>query len=244
MTIPIFVGYDQREAVAYSVFCHSVLTRTKARVAFHPMRGEKVVGSTSFNAERFRVAEAMNYRGWAIWADGDMLCRTDIEELMSYADPYCDVLVAKHNYKTKHETKFLGQPNPDYPRKNWSSLMLINCRGAVWQRIPHLQPELRDLHRFEANIQGRQMFDQARIGALPLEWNWLVGEYDYNPAAKLVHFTIGTPCWQEYSDCDYAEEWHSELAAMTRRQVRPWKLDGPFVPPDESAYTPMGCASA
>lgn len=237
MTIPIYVGYDEREAVAYSVFCHSVLTRTKSRIAFHPMRGEKVIGSTSFNPERFRVAEAMDYRGWAVWADGDMLCRTDIEELMAYRDPYCDVVVAKHDYKTKHPVKFLGQPNPDYPRKNWSSVMLINCRQASWERLRHKPHTLSELHRFA-------FMDEARIGALPLEWNWLVSEYDYNPAAKLVHFTIGTPCWQEYADCDYAEEWHRELAMMTRRQVRPWKLDGPFVAPDESAHTSMGCAHA
>lgn len=212
MTIPVFVGYDQREAVAYSVFCHSVLTRTKARVAFYPMRGDVVHGSTTFNPERFKVAKEMGYRGWAIWADGDMLCRADIEELMDFADPYCDVLVAKHRYQTKHSTKFLGQPNPDYPKKNQSSLMLINCGQASWQRIEQKQYTLSQLHRFE-------FVDEARIGELPLDWNWLVGEYDYNPAAKLVHFTIGSPCWQEYADCDYAEEWHRELAAMTHHQV-------------------------
>ena len=45
------------------------------------------------------------------------------------------------------------------------------------------------------------------VGEIPKEWNWLVGEYDYNPDAKLVHFTIGTPCFTDYSRCDYAEEW-------------------------------------
>lgn len=228
MVIPVFVGFDPREAVAYSAFCHSVLTRTKARVAFYPMQGDKVEGSTMFNPERFKVAKEMNYRGWAIWADGDMLCRSDIAELMEYADVNCDVLVAKHDYKTKHPVKFLGQPNPDYPRKNWSSLMLINCAAAAWQRIDHdnVDVKIGDLHRFVESVPGKHflagrrvpLFDQHRIGSLPLEWNWLVGEYAYNPDAKLVHFTIGTPCWAEYADCDYAEEWHKEVAAMTHHQ--------------------------
>lgn len=209
--INIFVGFDPREPVAYSVFCHSVLTRTKARVAFYPMRGANVEGSTTFNPERFNVAREMGYSGWAVWADGDMLCRADIEELMDYADPYSDVLVAKHDYQTKHPTKFLGQPNPDYPRKNWSSLMLINCRNSAWKSIWEKNYKLSDLHRFA-------FLDDARIGALPLEWNWLVGEYDYNAQAKLVHFTIGSPCWQQYANCDYADEWHDERRAMLHYQ--------------------------
>lgn len=181
-------------------------------MAFYPMRGERVAGSTTFNPLRFDVARECGYRGWAIWADGDMLCRADVEELMAYADPYCDVVVAKHEYETKHPVKFLGQANPDYPRKNWSSLMLVNCANAAWQRIAEREYTLAQLHRFE-------FIDEARIGTLPLEWNWLVGEYDYNPAAKLVHFTVGTPCFAEYADCDYAEEWHRELAEMTYHQV-------------------------
>jgi hypothetical protein len=208
MTIPIFVGYDDREAVAYSVFCHSVMSRTRSRVAFYPMRGEKIEGSTTFNAQRFEVAREMGYTGWAIWADGDMLCRADIAELMDYADSSYDVVVAKHDYKTKHPVKFLGQPNADYPRKNWSSLMLINCANASWKRL-HGGPAytLADRHRFK-------FIEDGRVGELPLEWNWLVSEYDYNPDAKLVHYTVGTPCWEEYADCDYADEWHDERALM------------------------------
>ena len=179
------------------------------------MTGGPVIGATTFNPERFNVAREMGYRGWAIWADGDMLCRTDIDEVMAYADPYCDVVVAKHDYKTKHPVKFLGQPNHDYPRKNWSSVMLINCGNAAWHRLAvgHSQKDgqpytLQDLHRFK-------FVDEDRIGALPLEWNWLVSEYAFNQAAKLVHFTIGSPCWREYADCDYADEWHEESARMT-----------------------------
>jgi hypothetical protein len=48
------------------------------------------------------------------------------------------------------------------------------------------------------------------IGELPLEWNWLVGEYKHNPDAKIVHYTIGGPYFDEYRGCDYAEEWFEE----------------------------------
>lgn len=205
--IPVYVGFDPRETCGFHVFCNSVLSRTNARVSFHPVRGGRVEGSTTFNPERFNVARECGYRGWAIWAECDMMLRADIEELMDYADPSYDVLVVKHDYKTKFRVKFLGQNNPDYPRKNWSSMMLINCGAAVWQRIA--ESSLQDLHRF------KPMRDE-RIGSLPLEWNWLVSEYPYNPKAKLAHFTIGIPPF--YPACDYSSEWFNEMRAAVSHE--------------------------
>jgi hypothetical protein len=65
-----------------------------------------------------------------------------------------------------------------------------------------------DLHRFA-------WLEDARIGELPLEWNWLVGEYGYNPHAKIVHYTLGGPYFDAYRDCDYAGEWFEELRLLT-----------------------------
>jgi hypothetical protein len=66
-----------------------------------------------------------------------------------------------------------------------------------------------DLHRFK-------WLDDSEIGALPLEWNWLVGEYEYRHDAKMVHYTLGGPYFDEYRDCHYAEEWFAEREALTR----------------------------
>ena len=60
-----------------------------------------------------------------------------------------------------------------------------------------------ELHRFAWT-------EDVAIGALPLEWNWLVGEYAHNPAAKIAHYTLGGPYFSEYRNCDYAEEWFEE----------------------------------
>jgi hypothetical protein len=219
MAIPIYVGYDDRERVGYTVFCSSVLRRTKEAVSFHPMRGGKVEGSTQFNPERFKIPEEQEYRGWAIWAESDMLCLGDVAELMEFADPKYDVLVAPHSYKTKFPVKFLGQSNPDYPGKNRTSLMLINCNGAVWQRLMYADPPLTlsQLHRLPKTIpsEGRAV-PGFRVGDLPLEWNWLVQEYDYNPKAKLAHFTIGIPPF--YPDCDYASDWNQEMREATSNE--------------------------
>jgi hypothetical protein len=214
--LPIFVGFDDRETIGYHAFCSSVLRRTKERVAFYPVCGEKVEGSTKFNAGRFRIAEDVGFSGWIVWCESDMLCRADIVELFALADSRYDVMVAPHSYKTKYPVKFLGQPNPDYPGKNRTSLMLINANGAVWQRLMYLDPQLTlsELHRLPKTIAREGKSEHGfRVGHLPLEWNWLVSEYEYNPNAKLAHFTVGLPCF--YPSCDYASEWWQEVREMT-----------------------------
>jgi lipopolysaccharide biosynthesis glycosyltransferase len=208
MEIPVYVGYDPRESVAFHVFCHSVLSRTKAQVSFTPVCGEQGDASNTFSKARFLVPEMQGLRGWGIWADGDMLCRADIQELWDLRESGYDVMVVKHDYRTKHPVKYLGQRNEDYPCKNWSSLMLINCGNAVWRR-----PSYKELFKGPAGLLHRFSFlEDERIGELPREWNHLVSEYDYDPNAKLVHYTIGIPPF--YPSCDYSGEWFNEMRAM------------------------------
>jgi hypothetical protein len=212
MQIPIYVGYDQREAVAYHVFCHSVLSRTKAQVSFTPVCGDREDASNTFSKARFRIPEMQGYRGWAIWADGDMICRADIQELWDLKKPGYDVMVVKHDYRTKHPIKYLGSRNEDYPCKNWSSVMLIDCGNEVWRR-----PMYKDLLKGPAGLLHRFSFlEDDRIGELPKEWNWLVSEYPKNEEVKLAHYTIGIPPF--YPTCDYSSEWNKELRDMTSHE--------------------------
>ena len=209
MEIPVYVGFDPRESVAYHVFCHSVLTRTKAQVSFTPVCGSRDDASNTFSKARFQVPEMQGHRGWAIWADGDMLCRADIQELWNQRKTGYDVMVVKHDYQTKHPVKYLGQRNEDYPCKNWSSVMLMDCGNAVWRR-----PSYKELLKGPTGFLHRFAFlEDERIGELPKEWNWLVSEYPRNSQAKLVHYTIGIPPF--YPSCDYSAEWFNEMRAMT-----------------------------
>jgi lipopolysaccharide biosynthesis glycosyltransferase len=219
-TIKLFVGLDSREPVAFHTFVHSVLARTKAQVSVTPVTGEQRDASNSFVYQRFLVPWMCNYSGWAIFADGDMTCRADIAELWSLRDPHFDVMVVKHEYATKYSTKYLGQPNENYPAKNWSSVMLINCGNYPWRKIT---PEYvakasgAHLHRFE-------FLKQDRIGELPKEWNWLSIEYEFSHEAKLIHHTLGTPCWKPYSYLDpYSVDWKTEHQAMN--YFEPWNSD-------------------
>lgn len=210
--IRLFVGFDQREAVAYHVFCQSVIDRTSMPVSITPLalpmlkdyRETHADGSNAFIYTRFLTPFLADYSGWAIFADGDMICRSDLADLWNLRDDRFAIQVVKHDYQTKALQKYLGNKNENYPRKNWSSLMLFNCSHP---KHKVLTPEFlqrqtgKFLHRFE-------WLDDAEIGALPMCWNWLTTEYDDNEEADLLHFTLGTPCFKDYSDAPMAEKWH------------------------------------
>lgn len=219
--IRMFVGYDAREAVAFHTFVQSVIEHSSAPVSFTPLALNTLTdhyveqhgdGSNQFIYSRFMVPFLCGFMGWAIFADGDMLCREDIAKLWRMRDSSKAVQVVKHNYRTKAPLKYLGATNEDYPRKNWSSLILFNCGHPANQR---LQPEVvmgssgAYLHRF-------QWLDDQLIGDIPLGWNWLVDEYAHNNWAALVHYTLGTPCFKEYRDCDMAEEWYDTLHGLLK----------------------------
>ena len=216
----VYIGYDARESVAFYTLAHSILRRASAPVSITPLMQTQLRGlysrprgpteSTEFALTRFLVPALSGYRGWSVFMDCDMLCRADITGLQAHIDRQPDkaVLVCQHDYVPKTERKFLDQVQTKYPRKNWSSLMIFNN-----ERCSALTPEYvnsasgLDLHRFK-------WLDDRQIGALPLEWNWLVTEYEYRPDAKIVHYTLGGPYFDEYRDCDYADEWRAELESM------------------------------
>ena len=213
--IPVFVGYDPREAIAYHTCVNSIIRNSSQPVAIVPVAlnlfrdysETHTDGSNHFIYTRFLVPYLMDYQGWAIFIDGDMIVRGDIAELWALKDYTQDVMVVKHDYQTRRAEKYLGNANEDYPRKNWSSVILWNC-NAIRNRI--LTPEFVQqstgafLHRFS-------WIDDDRIGELPAEWNWLDVEYEWNPLAKLVHYTLGTPCFHEFADQgDFSDDWHKE----------------------------------
>jgi lipopolysaccharide biosynthesis glycosyltransferase len=212
--IPIFIGYDPREAVAYHTCANSIIRQASQPVAIVPLAlnlfndytETHTDGSNQFIYSRFLVPHLMGYTGHAIFMDGDMIVRGDIVELWNLREFDKDVQVVKHNYKTKMTEKYLGAKNEDYPRKNWSSVILWNCNSHPNRK---LTPEFvqkstgAELHRFT-------WIEDARIGELPREWNWLPDEYGPNLDAKLLHYTLGTPCFHEFATTPQGDEWHRE----------------------------------
>ncbi len=206
------VGFDQREAVAFHTFIQSVIEKTSTPVSFIPLAINSLKDyeethtdkSNDFIYSRFLTPYLKNFSGWAIFADGDMVCQSDIKELWNLKDESKAILVVKHDYKTKAQQKYLGNKNENYPRKNWSSLILWNCSHP---KHKILTPDFiakqsgKYLHRFS-------WLDDDEIGILPIEWNWLAIEYPENMQAKLIHYTLGTPCFRDYANSDMSDIWH------------------------------------
>ena len=209
--IKIVVGFDQREAVAYYTFCQSIIEHASIPVSFMPLAINTLKGykethadkSNDFIYSRFLTPHLNQYQGWAIFADGDMICQADIKELWDLRDESKAVLVVKHDYQTKAHQKYLSNVNENYPRKNWSSVVLWNCNHP---KHKILTPDFisnqtgKYLHRFS-------WLEDNDIGELPIEWNWLAIEYPNNRKAKLIHYTLGTPCFKDYRDTDMSDLW-------------------------------------
>ena len=217
--IPIFIGYDSREAVAYHVCSNSIIRHSSQPVSINPLalnilkgyEERHTDGSNHFIYSRFLVPHLMNYQGWAIFMDGDMLLRDDVVKLWNMRDEKHAVMVVKHNYKTKMTTKYLGAKNENYPCKNWSSVILWNCTHPKNRilTLDFIQKSTgAQLHRFT------WLLEEQDVGSLPVEWNWLPDEFGENKEAKLLHYTLGTPSFHEFANTPMGDEWHRERIYM------------------------------
>ena len=223
--IQIFIGFDQREAQVYHVLTQSILDTTTIPVSITPLHvpmlrdfdGQQD-GTNRFIYSRFLVPELMNYQGWALYMDSDMLVRRDLVELWDRIDNSKAVMCVKHDYKTKQNRKFIGTPlecdNQHYPRKNWSSFMLWNCGHQANKVLNRKFVELaggKVLHRFS-------WLNDNQIGDIPAEWNVLVGEQDYREDAANVHYTLGAPTFFHYRECDYSGEYMNTLRRLNHME--------------------------
>lgn len=230
----VFIGYDPNESIAYHVLAHSIMRRASRPVSITPLflpqlqamgiyeRPRNKKQSTDFTFSRFLtpwLAQTNGVSGVSVFMDCDMLCLGDICELeeIALADGRTDVFVVKHDYTPKSEQKFLGQEQTKYPCKNWSSLMVFNGhRYPVRDLTPAYinEASAMDLHQFKWAKQ---------VGELPVEWNWLVGEYDdripVNPL-KMLHFTLGGPWFHEYELCPWADDWYAEYDSSNSCKTR------------------------
>ena len=217
--IRVFIGFDPREAVAFSVLAFSIQSRASCPVAITPLalsqlnglltRERHALQSTDFSFSRFLTPYLSDYSGWSVFMDCDMLVLDDIAKLYALRNDQYAVMVIKHDHNPREQIKFLDQPQSRYQKKNWSSVMLFNnsqC-SALTPEYVNAASGL-ELHQF------KWLDSDERIGTLPPEWNHLVG---YNPPrsdASLVHFTLGGPYFGEYRHCEYANAWFEERDRM------------------------------
>jgi lipopolysaccharide biosynthesis glycosyltransferase len=130
--------------------------------------------------------------------DCDMLCLGDVTELFRLDLDRHWLRVVKHDHQPTETLKMDGRAQTAFPRKNWSSLMLLNCaRLTVWTKANVETRSARWLHRFEP-------IPDERIGDLPVEWNVLDR---YDAKTKLIHYTAGGPWFDGCRDHPFGDLW-------------------------------------
>lgn len=220
--LKIFVGYDSREDVAWQVCRRSILRHATREVPIHPLKQPALRelglytreadkgSSTEFSLTRFLTPYIAAHDGWSIFVDCDFLFTTDVWSVLDGLDPAKAVYVVQHDYTPSQSIKMDGRSQSVYPRKNWSSFIVFNgAHPAVKALTPAVVNTAAPafLHRF--SWLGDEM-----IGALPLKWNFLVGEYPKAAALPAaIHYTNGGPWFDNCRGVDYADLWLAERDA-------------------------------
>jgi lipopolysaccharide biosynthesis glycosyltransferase len=219
--IKVFIGYDSREVVAYNVLANSIQRQSSQPVSITPVKLSQLQGlmtrerhplqSTDFAFSRFLVPYLCGFKGQAIFMDCDMLVLDDIAKLWNLHDERYAVQVVKHQHAPREKTKFLNQAQIPYEKKNWSSVMLMNCH-----KCQVLTPEYvnsasgLELHQF------KWLNNDNLIGDIDQRWNYLAGASPVIPEAEIsnIHYTIGGPYFDDYKNCDFADVWFKERDRM------------------------------
>ena len=220
----IFIGWDQREPIAYDVAKYSIEKRTSVPVEVQPIKLQDLVArgvysrpidplaSTEFTYSRFFTPYLAGYKGWALFADCDFLFLGDVAELTRFNDSSKAVYCVHHDYQPKEAVKMDGKVQTSYPRKNWSSFMLFNCEHPSTRK---LTPELVNTES-GAYLHRMQWAADNEIGEIPYTWNFLEGWYEKfkTGTPNAVHYTRGGPWFENWQDVDYGEEWRAERDEM------------------------------
>ena len=227
--IRVFIGFDRRETAAYHALCHSILCHASEPVAITPLhlghlgnvltRERDPLQSTDFAFSRFLTPYLCEYEGWALFMDCDMIMTEDVANLWALQDERYAVQVVKHDHRPPEDTKFLGQRQTRYEKKNWSSVMLFNnarCRALTRDYVNSASGL--ELHQF------KWLESDDLIGELPHRWNVLVGYDEPLDDVAVLHYTTGGPYFDAYADTPFAETWFRYRDGMNAVEDRAPKL--------------------
>lgn len=221
--IRLFCGYDARESIGFHVFSDSVLEHASAPVSIVALDSKGLPqGTNAFTYSRFLVPWLCDFKGHAIFMDAsDMLMLGDVAELDALFDPQFAVQVVKHDdYISRHPRKYVGTTmecaNSIYTRKNWASVMVMNCEHSYWRTLD--SQTLKAVSALSLlQFGGLQIEDgraKAEVGALPGEWNRIVDEGQLVEGAKVLHWTAGIPGFPHYAKAPGADLWFAARGRM------------------------------
>jgi lipopolysaccharide biosynthesis glycosyltransferase len=205
----IFIGYDPSQHISFEVLRYSLEKHASEPIEIEAIDASKLpdwgrpvdpLASTPFTYTRFLVPWLCDYEGTALFMDSDMLALGDVCELFHLPMDRIALRVRQHDYRPTENVKMGGKVQTQYPRKNWSSLMLMNCSElGAWTKEAVETQSGAWLHRFEP-------IPDEKIGDLGEEWNVL--DHITGPV-KLLHYTSGGPWLEGCENAPHADLWHS-----------------------------------
>ncbi|MFQ6016781.1 MAG: hypothetical protein ACE5KF_01170 [Kiloniellaceae bacterium] len=222
----VYIGWDQRDALAYEVCRYSLLAHASIPVEIIALKDWELRArglywrayrvdprgqmwderdgkpfSTDFSYTRFCVPLLEDYGDEpVVFCDPDMLWLADIAELLDLAGEAALACV-KHAHRPPEPTKMTGNIQTVYDRKNWSSLMVLRpgrCTGLTPYAVNNMPRDW---------LHGICWLADDEIAGVPEAWNWLEGWSAPGIDPKVVHFTRGTPDMPGHENAAYAEEW-------------------------------------
>lgn len=230
----VFIGWDSRFpepalVAAYSLRKHSSipldvrfldLRHLRECYGFNPRPDPKA--STEFTTSRFLVPWLCDYAGRALFVDNDVLFLADVDLLFRKAESDLrhvrdakmlvpSVWCVQHDHQPVTGTKMYGAAQTAYPRKNWSSVMMLNCDQLhCWSKEVVEAADGARLHRF-ADLHD------AEIENLPARWNHLT---DMTDQTAILHYTEGGPWFPAYENCPHADLWRQYRDEMRKETGR------------------------
>ncbi len=212
MGFPVFIGWDSGFPEPALVAAHTLRKRSSIplEVRFLDLRHLRDCygyrrpldpqASTEFSFTRFLVPYLCGYAGRAIFVDNDVVFFDDIARVISLSMDGLALRCVQQNYKPTATTKMYGAPQEAYPRKLWSSLMLLNCpRLTLWTKQAVETRSGAWLHRFEG-------IPDDEIGAIPANWNEV---HALTAATAMFHWTEFNP-WHNPGKCAHEDAWLAE----------------------------------
>ena len=231
-TLPIFIGYEEREHDAYEVCKFSIEYQNRRRKETgtwtwddHPdiiqLRSKSIPEynrnhgepqSTDFTFTRFWVPYMCDFKGFSMFVDCDFLFLSSPYELVNEIDTSKAVSVVQHpEYIPLGDIKMDGISQHRSFRKNWASLMIFNNEHPKNQI---LKPDYLNDHLPGLDFHHLKWLDDDDIGSLPMEWNCL-DQYYHLADPKAIHYTEGGPWFVDmqaekthpFHDTRYGLEW-------------------------------------
>ncbi len=191
--LKVFLGYDPRQPLAYTVLQHSIVSNASVPVSITPLILKtlpiKRRGLTEFTFSRFLVPYLCGFKGSAVFMDSDIAVTGDIKALFDQAE------IGTHDV----------QVMKNQPQFEWGSVMLFN------------NPRCAKLTLEFVNDESNHLLDlqwARSIGTFSDEWNHCVG-YQQSKEALLYHYTQGLPCWPETRGLPEDGTWDTAYADAT-----------------------------